>query len=138
MKENGLVNTIFDLAYVNALLNIVLEFLQPAWLIADWSNSKYLQKERVSVFQIKLNKMMEMPSFDFAQAYSYYLQMIYICSFYGYLLPAITPMLLIAFSVAQRTSFVWGGCMLLRRARLVPDECGVVQVGCQGCLVLHA
>ena len=99
MKENGLVNTIFDLVYVNAVLNIVLEFLQPAWLIADWSNSKYLQKDRVSVFQIKLNKMMEMPSFDFAQAYSYYLQMVYICSFYGYLLPAITPMLLIALSV---------------------------------------
>jgi len=40
-----------------------------------------------------------MPTFDFAQAYSYYLQMIFICSFYGYLLPMITPILIIAFSV---------------------------------------
>ena len=40
-----------------------------------------------------------MPTFDFAQSYSYYLQIIYICSFYGYLVPAITPILVIAFSV---------------------------------------
>lgn len=40
-----------------------------------------------------------MPTFDFAQSYSYYLQMIYICSFYGFLIPAITPILIIAFSL---------------------------------------
>jgi hypothetical protein len=43
--------------------------------------------------------MLEMPTFDFAQAYSYYLQMIYICSFYGFLIPAITPILIIAFGI---------------------------------------
>ena len=43
--------------------------------------------------------MLEMPTFDFAQAYSYYLQMIYICSFYGFLIPGITPILLIAFGM---------------------------------------
>lgn len=99
MKENGLVKTIFDLVYINALLNIATEFVQPGMIISNWKNKKYLAKPTVNVFQIKLNKMLEMPTFDFAQAYSYYLQMIYICSFYGYLLPAITPILLVAFSI---------------------------------------
>ncbi len=37
--------------------------------------------------------------------------------------------LLIGFSVAQRTAFVWGGCMLLRLGKLRPqDQAGVLKV----------
>lgn len=36
--------------------------------------------------------------------------------------------LLIAFSIATRTSFVWGGCMLLRAERLRSRDPDILQV----------
>ncbi len=36
--------------------------------------------------------------------------------------------LLIAFSVSQNTSFVWGGCMLFPAAHMVNDTYGIMQV----------
>lgn len=35
---------------------------------------------------------------------------------------------MIAFSIRQCISFVWGGCMLFRRADLVDDTYGILQV----------
>ncbi|GLI66855.1 hypothetical protein VaNZ11_010841 [Volvox africanus] len=45
-------------------------------------------------------------------------------SFAAYLALAYHLPLLIAFSVAPNTSFVWGGCMLLRADRLLPGDPG--------------
>lgn len=43
--------------------------------------------------------------------------------------------LMIGFSISQRTSFVWGGCMLFPRQAMVDDVYGIMQV-CS--LPLHA
>ncbi len=49
-------------------------------------------------------------------------------SFFTYAMLAYHLPLIIAFSVRQRTAFVWGGCMLLRLEELRTDKHGVLQV----------
>lgn len=97
LSENGLVSILISLVIINGLLNIALQAIQPYLLYTNSKNSKYNNMKKVNIFQIQLNRQLEYPAFDFANAYSYYLQMIFIISFYGYLVPLTVPIIIIAF-----------------------------------------
>jgi hypothetical protein len=101
LSQNGLVYVIISLVVVNAALNLANQFIQPYYMYIDWTNKQVLEdldkKDKINLFQIQLNKIVEKPAFPYDQAYSYYLQMIYISAFYGYLVPLIVPLTMIAF-----------------------------------------
>jgi hypothetical protein len=100
LSENGLVSILMSLVVVNSLLNILFQMFPPSLLYTNWKNQKYDKVKKVNIFQIQLNRQLEYPAFDFANAYSYYLQMVFIVSFYGYLVPLTVPIIIIAF-IAQ-------------------------------------
>lgn len=99
LSENGLVSILMSLVIINSLLNILFQTFPPYLLYTSWKNQKYDKMKKVNIFQIQLNRQLEYPAFDFANAYSYYLQMIFIISFYGYLVPLAVPLIIIAFIV---------------------------------------
>ena len=104
LAANGLVYTIVSLILINAGINLALEFFQPFLLYADWTNKKVFSSVdkdgKIGLFQKQLNELVQRPPYTYDYSYSYYLQMIYIVAFYGYLVPLITPMTIIAF-IAQ-------------------------------------
>ena len=103
LNANGLVYTIVSLILVNAGLNIALEALQPFQYLTDWQNKKVFdsidREGKIGLFQIQLNELVQRQPYTYDYAYSYYLQMIYIVAFYGYLVPLITPLTIIAFAI---------------------------------------
>lgn len=103
LNTNGLVYVIISLVLVNAGLSLATEFFQPYYLYLNWSNKQILEtaeKEgKVNLFQIQLNKMVEKPAYTYDNTYSYYLQMVYVVCFYGYLVPLIIPITIIAFAL---------------------------------------
>ena len=46
-----------------------------------------------------MNQLLEKPSYPYDYAYSYYIQMFYIICFYGYLVPIIVPITIVAFAI---------------------------------------
>jgi hypothetical protein len=98
LAENGLVSILMSLIIVGGPLNMGSQILQPyVYYNRWWPNRKYEGVKKANIFQIQLNKKLEDPPFDFAQSYSYYLQMVYLISFYGYMIPLATPIILVYF-----------------------------------------
>lgn len=103
LDNSGLVYVIMSLVLVNSGLNLAFQYFQPFMYYSNWSNKKTLKtaqtKGRVNLFQIQLNRMVQRPPCAYDNTYSYYLQMVYVIAFYGYLVPLTVPITIIAFAL---------------------------------------
>lgn len=97
-----------NLVIISILLNVSYEIIQPYYIYLRWGISEYEKAintddcskiQPINKFQVQLNKELEYPPYHFSQAYSYYLQMICITSFFGYLVPITTLIIIIGFMI---------------------------------------
>ena len=101
LSGKGLYVTIYNLVVVTGFITIGLQVFPPSYI---WRKSKNWWKFRHSqktydMFQIDLNKTIEQPQFNFASMYSFYIVLTFTVSFYGFLVPSITPILIIVFVI---------------------------------------
>ncbi len=107
MTSAGLIVQVSFLIVFSGFINIAMNAVNiPYWMrkFNLWWKYRYLtfkDKKNVSVptFQIKLNKDFELPIFDMATKYSYYLLQIYTCMFYNYLVPIGVPVTALIFGI---------------------------------------
>lgn len=60
---------------------------------------KYPEDKPVNLFQLQLNKMLQYPEFNYSAMYSFYIVYTFVVSFYGFLVPTATPILIIIFFI---------------------------------------
>ena len=51
------------------------------------------------MFQIQLNEALQAPEFNFAAMYAFYIVFTFVVSFYGFLVPLATPLLILVFAI---------------------------------------
>lgn len=107
MTSAGLIVQVSFLFIFSGLINIAMNAVNiPYWMrkFNLWWKYRYLtfkgKKDlNIPTFQIKLNKDFELPIFDMATKYSYYLLQIYTCMFYNYLVPIGVPVTALIFLI---------------------------------------
>ena len=100
LGTEGLVVKVMSLVAVSGVIQIGMNAAQIGSLIT-WAMNyfKYKPGETYNLFQVHLNKALELPEFDFADRYSYYLINIFVISFYAYITPMTTPIMALIFFV---------------------------------------
>jgi hypothetical protein len=107
MTSAGLIVQASSLILTSGFINIGMNILNIPFLMRKvklWWKYRYYgfkgkQNLEVPTFQVKLNKDFELPVFDMAYKYSYYLLQIYTCMFYNYLIPIGVPATAIIFTI---------------------------------------
>ena len=59
-----------------------------------WNRCKYLEDQSIHLFQIELNRKVQYSPYNFTDAYAYYIIYTFVVSFYGYMVPLATPVLI--------------------------------------------
>jgi len=98
LSAYGIANTIGNLVMVIGIGNIVSSLILPShWF---WEFVRYLcllGSDTTDMFQIEYNRLLELPAFTYNNAYSFYIIYTFVISFYGYIAPWTTSILLPVF-----------------------------------------
>ena len=97
--DNGLVVNITSLIVISGAIQIVTNFVQFGEIYKNIRNHcKYSKEKPVNLFQIELNKELQPTEFSFAVRYSYYILNVYVVSFYSYIVPYTSLILIVIFA----------------------------------------
>lgn len=100
LDQNGLLMKVTSLIAVSGFINIANNAIQLGTLFSCLMNKfKYNDKDTINMFQIQLNKEMQDPQFSFSDKYAYYIVQIYVVSFYSYIAPYLSLILIIIFAI---------------------------------------
>jgi hypothetical protein len=95
LGEYGLANKIISVVIVSGFANIATSILRPGDIYARFQNRRAedntTDKQSLKTVQIKLNKKYEMPKFQIAEGYAFYIVIIFTISFYSFIVPLATP-----------------------------------------------
>ena len=99
--DDGLVVNISSLIVISGAIQIGTNFFQFGEILGCICNCwKYQKEKNVNLFQIELNKELQPTEFSFAMRYSYYIINVFVVSFYSYIVPY-TSLILIVIFIAQ-------------------------------------
>jgi len=89
LSDEGLVVQVSSLFLTSAVIQIALNIVNPSALIQKLTKFfiSFNEDKRVNLFQIDLNQKFELPEFDLADRYSYYILQIFTAAFYSYIAP---------------------------------------------------
>jgi hypothetical protein len=105
MSPAGLVLQVSSLMVVSGVIQIVVNFVNipyltrnaMLWWYYNYWGYKESKNKKINTFQITLNKAYELPEFNFAERYTYYLLQVYTAMFYSYLVPIGIPVIALIF-----------------------------------------
>lgn len=96
----GLVSKVTSLVVISGFISVAMQVFIPKNVVMGLINRwKYPEDKPVNLFQLQLNQMMQHPEFNYAAMYSFYIVFTYVVSFYGFLVPTATPILIIIFFI---------------------------------------
>lgn len=96
----GIVSKIVSLVVVSGFISVAMQIFIPKVLVMGLINRwKYPEDKPVNLFQLQLNQMLQYPEFNYAAMYSFYIVYTFVVSFYGFLVPTATPILIIIFFI---------------------------------------
>jgi hypothetical protein len=96
LLDNGLIVQISNLMIISGFISIPLNFFQIDSKIKwYWRKFRYGFLDHDSLFQIQYNEIHQLPEFDFADRYCYYLVQVYTLMFYSYINPICVPAIII-------------------------------------------
>lgn len=100
LGKTGLYKNVFDLVLVSGFIGVFLQMFPPIYLVKKWINNyKYKDKELINMFQAQLNQILQQPEFNFAFMYAFYIVFTFVVSFYGFIAPITTPILICIFAI---------------------------------------
>jgi hypothetical protein len=90
MGSYGLVYKLLNYMFIHCSLHFLRAMFHTKYLRKWWKLRYYTKKEikkPIKKFQLKLNKKLQLPTFNFPKAYAFYIIAVYVVSFYGYINP---------------------------------------------------
>lgn len=99
LSSSGIVVRVTSLVIASGVIEMILNLMQVQNLFKSLKLCCLYRNEEVNLFQIQLNKKLEDPEFPFADKYAYYIVQVYFVSFFTYIIPVATPILVLIFCV---------------------------------------
>lgn len=100
LQDDGLVVQISNLMIISGLISIPLNFFQiDSKIQGYWRKFRYGFLDHDSLFQVQYNEIYQLPEFDFADRYCFYLVQLFTLLFYSYINPICVPAIIIIASV---------------------------------------
>ncbi len=67
------------------------------WLKKWYYGRKHDNPQNIELFQYQYNEIVELPEFDYATSYGFYLVYTFLVAIYGFIVPFSTPILILIF-----------------------------------------
>jgi hypothetical protein len=87
------------LVAVSGAIQVALNAAQIGTLLSCILAKFQLKGDTANMFQVELNQKMQDPEFDFADRYSYYIVNVYVISFFSYITPYVSIILVLIFTI---------------------------------------
>lgn len=98
LLNDGLVVQISNLMIISGLISIPLNFFQiDSVLYRCWRRFRYGVIDHDELFQFQYNQIVQLPQFDFADRYSYYLVQLFTLMAFSFINPICIPAIIIIF-----------------------------------------
>ena len=95
LGTHGLVNQVLNLVTVSGFISVIFQIFPPSLLIRQLTNKyKYSPDKPINLFQIQLNEALQKPEFNYAIMYSFYIVFTFVVSFYGFIVPSATVIMI--------------------------------------------